>query len=441
MAGGIPCTASQVQQHGLLSRAKPHRSPYDDAMATVRPFRGITFDPTRVPDMGTVTCPPYDVISPADRDRLYDRDPYNIVRIVSGREEPDDDDTQNKYTRACGFFRSWLWEGALREDANEALFVYRQAFDDPRGRLRRVWGLLATIDLDDEILAHERTMAGPKADRLALMRSIPANLSPIYALYREEGGGISSTLPSWSHEAPVADFVDDQGTRHTVWAVHDGVVHEKVMSSLQSSPLLIADGHHRFETAKAYRDLRREQDGPGPWDAVLTLLVDVSTQPVCILPYHRLVLRLGSGEPLNTLARQFAIDDLGNATAQAVERFADALWDDEEQTFGFVYGGKIYSMRSQRHTSGEIPAGVLAHDALEPLGVGAAEDDLSFTPDAETVRRDVESGRAACGFLIPPVGVEAVWDLASSGAKMPEKSTYFFPKPRDGIVIRALEPC
>ncbi|HYZ92787.1 MAG TPA: DUF1015 domain-containing protein, partial [Actinomycetota bacterium] len=225
-------------------------------MATVRPFRGITFDPTRVPDPATVTCPPYDVISPADRDRLYDRHPYNIVRIVSGREEAGDDDAQNKYTRACGFFRSWLWEGVLREDPSEALFVYRQAFDDPRGHRRRVWGLLATISLDDEILAHERTMAGPKADRLALMRAIPANLSPIYALYREEGGGISSSLSAWSHEAPVADFVDDEGTRHTVWAVHDQVVHEKVASALATSPLLIADGHHRFETAKAYRNLR-----------------------------------------------------------------------------------------------------------------------------------------------------------------------------------------
>ncbi len=414
---------------------------YDDAMATVRPFRGITFDPTRAPDISRVTCPPYDVISPADRDRLYDRDPYNIVRIVSGREETQDDSAQNKYTRACGFFRSWLWEGVLREDANEALFVYRQAFDDPRGRMRRVWGLLATIGLEDEILAHERTMAGPKADRLALMQAIPANLSPIYALYREEGGGISSALPSWSHEAPVADFVDDEGTRHTVWAVHDPVVHEKVESSLAASPLLIADGHHRFETAKAYRDFRHKEAGPGAWDAVLTLLVDVSTQPLCVLPYHRLVLRLGSDGPLGILEEHFAIADIGAATSQTVDSFADAQWGGDEHSFGLVYGGKIYDMRPRNHTSGEIPAGVLARDALEPLGVGAAEDDLAFTPDAEAVRSEVESGRAACGFLIPPVGVEAVWDLASDGAKMPEKSTYFFPKPRDGIVIRALEPC
>jgi uncharacterized protein (DUF1015 family) len=246
-------------------------------MADVRPFSAVTFDPVRVPDAGLVTCPPYDVISPADRDMLYDRHPYNAVRIVSGREEPDDDGDQNKYTRACGFFRSWLWEGMLHEDRSPAMFVYRQAFDDPTGKLRRVWGMFATISLEDEILAHEKTMSGPKADRLALMRALPANISPIYALYREEGGSVARDLSSWSNEQPVADFTDDEGTRHSVWAVHDEAFHEKVTSALTACPLLIADGHHRFETAKHYRDERRATEGPGPWDHIMTLLVDVSS--------------------------------------------------------------------------------------------------------------------------------------------------------------------
>lgn len=410
-------------------------------MATVGSFRGITFDPTRIPDLAHVTCPPYDVISSGDRDRLYARNPYNIVRIVSGREEDGDDNAQNKYTRACGFFRSWLWEGVLHEDADDALFVYRQSFDDPLGHRRRVWGLLATIGLDDEILAHERTMPGPKADRLALMDAIPANLSPIYALYREEGGGVSSTLSSWSGEAPVADFVDDEGSRHTVWAVHDQVFHEKVTTSLASSPLLIADGHHRFETAKAYRDRRRSSDGLGPWDSILALLVDVSTQPVCILPYHRLVLRLDTSDPQTVLSEGFDVDELGKASPEMVRGFVDQLWEAGDRSFGFFFEDTMYRLQARSVHDDDIPAGVLARHALEPLGVSSAQDDLVFTPDADTVRSEVEARRAAAGFLIPPVGVERVWEVASSGGKMPEKSTYFFPKPRDGIVIRALEPC
>jgi uncharacterized protein (DUF1015 family) len=409
-------------------------------MATVRPFGGITFDPTRIPELGQVTCPPYDVISDADRDRLYATHPYNIVRIVSGREEPQDDASENKYTRACGFFRSWLWEGVLREDHHDALYVYRQAFEDPRGRRRRVWGLLATIALDDEILAHERTMAGPKADRLALMDAIPANLSPIYALYHEQGGGISAGLSSWSGEAPVGDFADDEGTRHTVWAVHDPAFHEKVAAALAGNPLLIADGHHRFETAKAYRDGRRQTAGPGPWDSILALLVDVRAQPVCILPYHRIVRTLRSPEPIRVLAERLAVVEEGEASADNVRALADSLWETTAPTFGFVHGRSLYRLRSQERGD-DIPAGVLARAALGPLGVGSVEDDLAFTPDAEVVRREVAGGVAAAGFVMPPVEVEEVWRLASSGAKMPEKSTYFFPKPRDGIVIRALEPC
>jgi uncharacterized protein (DUF1015 family) len=410
-------------------------------MATVRPFHGITFDPTRVPDLSRVTCPPYDVISPADRDELYERDPYNIVRIVSGRDETGDDEAENKYTRACGFFRSWLWEGVLHEDPDTALYVYRQAFTDPQGSRRRVWGLLGTISLDDEILAHEKTMPGPKADRLALMRSTPANLSPIYALYREDGGAVSEALSEFAHDAPVADFVDDEGTRHTAWAVHDQAFQEKVAAALHSSPLLIADGHHRFETAKAYRDLRRAEAGAGPWDSTLALLVDVSAQPVCILPYHRILLRTNDPDPVATVDERFVVEEIGKASPETVNAFAQGLWEAERGSFGFLHGGSIYRLQPRNVEAHDIPAGILAREALAPLGVGSAQDDLAFTPDPEIIRTAVEAGEAAGGFLIPPVDVERVWDLAAGGATMPEKSTYFFPKPRDGIVVRPIEPC
>lgn len=400
----------------------------------------MTYDPVRVPDLGDVTCPPYDVISEAERNRLYDRHPYNFVRITSGREETDDTVDQNKYTRACGFFRSWLWEGMLHEDPEPALYVYRQAFDDPTGHLRRVWGLLATIGLDDEILAHEKTMPGPKADRLALMETIPANLSPIYAMYKEQGGGISADLPSMTGGSPVADFTDDEGTRHTVWPVHDEAFHEKVQSALRPCPLLIADGHHRFETAKAYRDKRRAAGGAGPWDSILTLLVDAGAQPVLILPYHRIVRRSDAADPLETVGTGFSVEDLGQAGDELLDDFSHELWDRTEM-FGMIHDGHLYRLVPKQPDTDDIPAGILAKLALQPLGVRSAEEGLSFSPHAKVVRDETLAGRAVCGFLIPPVEVERVWNLAAGGGKMPEKSTYFHPKPRDGIVVRALEPC
>ncbi len=429
-------------------------------MADVRAFNAVTYDPVRVPDLGQVACPPYDVISPRQRDVLYDRHPYNIVRIVSGREEPGDTADANKYTRACGFFRSWLWEGMLHEDRRPALFVYRQAFDDPSGHLRRVWGLLGTISLDDEILAHEKTMSGPKADRLALMHAVPANLSPIYALYREDAGSsaaspstgssaaspsngrVSSDLSSWSREAPVGDFTDDEGTRHTVWAVHDEAFHEKVRSALAPCPLLIADGHHRFETAKAYRDVRHAADGPGPWDHIMTLLVDAVAQPVLILPYHRIVRTAATDDPLAAIRDNFEITELGPASSDAIGAFELEQWNsDATPAFAAIVAGALFRLEAPAHRRDEIPAGVLAELALAPLGIRSVEEGVSFSPDGVAVGAEVESGRALCGFLIPPVSVDRAWTHAATGGKMPEKSTYFHPKPRDGLVIRPLEPC
>jgi uncharacterized protein (DUF1015 family) len=410
-------------------------------MATVRPFSAVTYDPVRVPDLALVTCPPYDVISEADRDELYERHPYNAVRIVSGREEGGDNDEQNKYTRACSFFRSWLWEGMLREDQAPALYVYRQAFPDPAGHLRRVWGLLASTSLDDEILAHEKTMAGPKADRLALMKAVPANLSPIYSLYREQGGGVSGDLSSWSSESPVADFTDTDDIRHTVWGVHDEAFHEKVTSALEPCPLLIADGHHRFETAKAYRDFRRESDGPGPWDHILTLLVDAGAQPLLILPYHRIVRQVSNDDVPGVVGSYFEVSDLGDATGDRVRAFERELWEAGPCNFGMLHSNRLYRLTAPATSADEIPAGVLASNALAPLGVRSAEEGLRFTPSGQEVASAVASGEAACGFLIPPVDVATIWDHAASGGKMPEKSTYFHPKPRDGIVMRPLGPC
>jgi uncharacterized protein (DUF1015 family) len=401
------------------------------AMATVRPFPAVHYEPTRVADAGLVTCPPYDVISDADRERLYARHPYNVVRIVSPR-----DDGGDRYAEAADFFRSWLWEGVLRKDAVPAIYVYRQAFTDPAGRFRRVWGLVAEISLDDRVLAHERTMPGPKADRLALMRAIPANLSPIYALYREEcSGPVAQGLPDFASEAPIADFVDDEGTRHTVWAAHDSAFHEQVAKALAPCPLLIADGHHRFETAKRYRE---ERGGPGPWDSIMVLLVDAGTQPVCILPYHRIVLRATS-DPLAVLEQGFDVSPVsGDAVALGLE-----LWDDDRPGVFIVFAGdRAYRVVARDAAQDEIPAAVLRRLALEPLGARFAEGDLAFTPRAEEVAAEVSCGRAACGFLMQPVAVDRVWDLAVSDPthpQMPEKSTYFHPKPRDGIVIRVLE--
>ncbi|HVE90944.1 MAG TPA: DUF1015 domain-containing protein [Actinomycetota bacterium] len=400
-------------------------------MATVLPFRGILFDPTRVPDAGAVTCPPYDVISDADRVALYDRHPYNVVRIISGRREPGDGPGENAYSRAAAFFDSWLWEGVLRQDAEPALYVYRQAFQDPSRRFRRVWGLVATIRLDDPVLAHENTMAGPKADRLALMEALPVNISPIYALYSR--GGISHRLRHWAGESPAADFTDDEGTRHTVWPARDPGFHREVAAALRDCPVMIADGHHRFQTARDYRD---GHGAGGPADQIMALLVDAAEEAVCILPYHRIVRSAGTSDVLPVLERAFDVEKLDDPDP---DRIGLELWDDDRPGvfIAFTSAG-AFRLVSREPEPDEIPASILRRLALHPLGATSAQDHLSFTPRPPEVAEEVRSGRAVCGFLIQPVSVDRVWRLAETGAQMPEKSTYFHPKPKDGIVMRSL---
>jgi uncharacterized protein (DUF1015 family) len=227
-----------------------------------------------------------------------------------------------------------------------------------------------------------------------------------------------------------------------VWAVHDEAFHDKVRAALASCPLLIADGHHRFETAKGYRDERRATDGTGPWDHIMCLLVDAGAQPLLILPYHRIVRTANTDDPLSVVSETFEVSEIGAATPETIAEFERSLWDaDATTTFGMIAGGTLYRMVAPAEEGDDIPAGVLSRRALVPLGIHSVEEGLSFTPDAGLIAEEVAAGRAVCGFLIPPVPVERVWEHAAGGGKMPEKSTYFHPKPRDGIVIRPLEPC
>lgn len=405
-------------------------------MATIRPFKGITYNVDRVGDLSEVSCPPYDVISPEQQSELYARHPNNFVRVVLGEQRAGDDDSSNRYSRAREFFTEWLKDGVLRSDERPAIYVYRQMFEDPTGQQRAVWGMVATISLDDEILAHEHTMSGPKADRLALMKAVPANLSPIYAIYSSGSSEIAAKLRESGEADPLADFVDSENTQHSIWAIHDADFHAQIAERLADCPIMIADGHHRFATAQNYREFIGSGTAA---DSIMTLLVDAASEPVTILPYHRIVRRTTTTDVMDILHTNFKVLDLGQAYPASAESAALALWAPEaSNSFIAFVADRMYRLTADVSPD-EIPAGVLKRLALDPLGAVSAEHDLDFTPDARKVCSEVTSGRAVVGFCIPPVAVDQIWSTASTGGQMPEKSTYFHPKPKDGFVIRPLD--
>jgi uncharacterized protein (DUF1015 family) len=272
-------------------------------MAEVRPFRALRYDPAAVEELSRVLCPPYDVISPQDREELCRRSPFNVVRLEFGRPEPGDDGAANVYTRAAALLRRWQEQGVVGQDRAPAYYLtseeYQSAF---RGR-RRV-GLFAAVRLEEYarrvILPHEQTRPGPKEDRLRLMQACHAVFSPIMALYRDPGG-LRPLLQHLMGQGPPEVAASEGPIRYGLWALRDADAVQEVRQAFAPLPLYLVDGHHRYETALTYRDARRSQAQAHPpaapaYDFALACLIDLQDSGFQLLSFHRLIHGLEPGQ-------------------------------------------------------------------------------------------------------------------------------------------------
>ncbi|HEY0491835.1 MAG TPA: DUF1015 domain-containing protein, partial [Candidatus Dormibacteraeota bacterium] len=265
-------------------------------MAEVRPFQGIVYDPSKV-EMAQVVAPPYDIITADDQKRYYRQDPRNVVRLIAGEVRPSDDAQDNKYTRAAGFFQQWLQNGTLRREAAPCAYIYEERFVDPiSGERRRRVGILGVVELEPfgtGILAHERTHARAKADRLSLTRAVDANLSPVFALFQDPRRIVAGLLEPVMREPPRLSVMLPGDEEHRIWVLPIGKRLAEVAAVLRESRLFMADGHHRYETALNYRNRQRQEHPEAPVNAafnfVLMLLVDAEDPGLVILPTHRLL--------------------------------------------------------------------------------------------------------------------------------------------------------
>lgn len=424
-------------------------------MATVRPFQGILYDPKRV-DLSQVVAPPYDVISPADQRRYYRQDPHNVVRLIAGEVHPTDTPEDNKYTRAAGFFQQWLADGILRREAVPGLYVYSHQFVDPingQERVRR--GILGVVELEpfgSGVLPHEQTHARAKADRLSLTRAVVANLSPVFALYEDPASAVGPIINPTIAEPPRLSITGEDGDHHTIWSISGAEQFYDLAEVFSTSRLYIADGHHRYETALNFRNKQR-QDHPGaPPDAafnfVLMLLVDVADPGLTILPTHRLLHdfeRFDSALVSRLGSRHRVIPRPDRAALLAAM---------QESTAGHRIGIALAPTPTRYFTVDPERAGatdpvsrldvsVLHQEILQrELGLQPAELEseryLSYSRDVGAVLDRVETGAGQAAFLLRPPAVSDVVEVARAGQVMPQKSTYFFPKPASGIVFNPL---
>jgi uncharacterized protein (DUF1015 family) len=400
-------------------------------MPDLRPFRGIRYSSTE--PLKDLVCPPYDIIGPEEQQRLYDRHPHNAVRLELARGEA-------KYRDAAETYAAWVDEGVLVQDADPTFYVYRQDFTDAEGRPRRVVGIVGDLKLeefgsDSGVLPHERTMAGPKADRLELMRALSVNVSPIFAIYRG-GGGLDPYLSSLENRPTTARVADDQGVLHRTWTITAPGELGMLQEALRPGPLVIADGHHRYETALAYH--RERGDESGAHDGIMCFCVDADVEELLVLPYNRAFLPGGTVAELRERARSFfgatsaAPDALDHTQADHPMLIVSA--DEEDLLIELSDADVVDAVGDRARAWRDLDVVALHEVVLPELAPGT--DEFRFSRSEEEIRSLAVEGWV--GVLLRAVHPAQIVDVASSGERMPQKASYFWPKAVTGLVFRSL---
>lgn len=416
-------------------------------MPDFQPFRGIHYRVERDgADISDVAAPPYDVIDEDRRHELSARHAHNAVHLTL----PTDDRPGDRYERAAELFRRWFDEGILVADPEPAFYVYRVGFDDEDGVPRQMTGVIGALEVVEpgtgDVLPHERTMPKPASDRLDLIRATRANLEPIWGL--SLASGLSDLLDP--DDPPLVTGTDTRGAHHRLYRLDAAARVEKIAATVGSAPVVIADGHHRYETSLRYREERLAAgDGPGGHDHIMALLVELADEQLAVQPIHRLIRSLpdGGGEQLReALADRFEVVDAGRNDDGGVAEISAAMQHAEAPALVTADRLSLLVPRPGALDAGleREPEPVRAVDAarfeagIAPL-LGDLGAEVTYRHDRLTVCRTVRDGDADAAVLLRPVGVPVIREVARRGERMPQKTTFFHPKPSTGLVFRSLD--
>ncbi len=417
-------------------------------MADIRPLHALHYDLAKTDGLRSVIAPPYDVIDEREREELESRSPHNVVRIDLPRGDGD------PYEHAAALFDQWQSEQVIVRDPEPALWPLRQEYTGPDGVRRTRTGLLARVRVEQygpgRIRPHERTHPGPKEDRLRLTRATKANLSPIFSLYDDPDGAVGNALARCEQQKPVGEAIDDEGTLNRLWRIADGKTIETITETLKGTELLIADGHHRYETARLYAE---EIGGEGPQRYVLMCLVAMQDPGLTVFPTHRLVRGLTAAQR-EALARTIQEDfqseplqspDALEPTANGSIRIGYFERGSRQPSMLTLKDQRIADAALQSHAEPYRRLDTAVLEALvlkRSLGMGDEQIDhlegLGYAREANQALGLVERGDYDAAFFMAPVPVARVRAVASAGESMPPKSTYFFPKVPTGLVFNPL---
>ncbi len=426
-------------------------------MAQITPFRALRYQTENAGKIETLTCPPYDIISEEQRKEFLRENPYNVIRLELPRgEEP--------YAQAEKTLDEWLQNGILKQDDQPAVYIYEEEFS-AHGTRMSFRGFICRVHLEEFskgiVLPHEETLSKAKADRFALMQHTFCNFSQIYSLYMDEERTSASLIAQLSAGKPDVEMTDGEGVTHRLWVAAKCPAVDALCASFAAKKLYIADGHHRYETALNFRNWCREQGIAAEGDdvdSVMMMLVDMADPGLVVFPTHRLVRGLEhfDAEAVKKgCAEFFDVTEMQNAASMESE--LDKLYQQGKKAFGFYTGGDAWTqlvlkdvavmeemLPGKSKALRELDVSVLHTLVLERImGIDrenmAQQINLTYTKIFDEALSSVQEGNAQCSFVLNPTRVSEIRDVAAAGEKMPQKSTYFYPKLITGLVMNRLK--
>ncbi|MGD2125380.1 MAG: DUF1015 domain-containing protein [Desulfobacteraceae bacterium] len=444
-------------------------------MAIVAPFKGMMYNFEELGDPSKLVAPPYDVISEEEQEGYYQSHAYNVIRLILGKRKVGDSDWDNRYTRSADTFKRWESEDALIRSDHPSMFLTSLTFDPGDGSGARVrWGLIALVRIEEEdsgvILPHERTFSAHKDDRLKLMRACSAQFSQIFGLFEDAENKVFTHLKEAISLRPQIAFDFKDGTTHQMWILQDRSVFKKVADAMSDKSIFIADGHHRYETARNFRNMMRARYGYRPpnrsYEYVMMYLTNMNDIGLTVLPSHRLIKRCAgfeAGSFLEKIKAWFDIETLPfiNPDDGAARLNLKQLLEEKGQrrsAMGFRYhsGKQCYLLTLRPGVRDEM--GDDLHPSLKKLDVlvlsrfilqkalGFSKEDLNdedifhYHSGVAKAISLVDSGAYQMAFLLNPTKIEHVKEVASCSLIMPRKSTFFFPKVLTGLVFHKIDP-
>lgn len=428
-------------------------------MAKIHPFRGLRYNPEKVANLASIVTPPYDIIDDAAQARYYAEHPANIIRLELGLMFPQDNQENNRYTRAKQYLDKWLEDEILIPEGSPALYLYQQSFEN-RGHSMVRTGLVCGLEVEDystgNVLPHEETLSKPKADRFQLMQHTRCNFSSIFGLYIDEAKAIDGLMLAYTKDrAPDIDITDEAGEGHRIWVIDDASVLSSIVKIMSKKKIYIADGHHRYETAL---DFAKSMKKAG-YNYVLTTLVNVYDEGLVVFPTHRLVGNLPDFDQASFMAKLADLFEIQPFTGSNAAAFLNEVETAGQggYTFGMYSKGGLFILKLKdpqtafARLPGErsdawkaLDVAILDYLVLDQLlNIGEEQrrnqENLAYTRSERFLAEQVDGGQYQIGFLLNATKVQDIVAVANARDKMPQKSTYFYPKLITGLIVNDLE--